>query len=300
MENKQIKPKIIFMGTPEFGALVLKTLILGGYAPELVITQKDKPVGRKQIITPPMVKIVAKEQGIELIQPDKLNQAKEVLKSLNPDLIITAAYSKIISKEIIDLPKYGCLNVHPSLLPEYRGPSPIQYALLNGNKKTGVSVMLIDEQIDHGPILAQKETEIMEDETAEQLHDRLAEIGGNLLVELIPKWLKGEIKPVVQDESKATYTKIIKREDGEIDWKTSPKDIERKIRAFTPWPGAYTFFEKNGKSVRLKILKASIKEDRLVLETVQPEGKTHMSFSEFLRGNPEFAKNKDVCIHIQS
>jgi methionyl-tRNA formyltransferase len=299
MENKQIKPKIVFMGTPEFGALILRSLIKSGYSPTMVITSKDKPVGRKQIITPSPVKIEAQSRGIEILQPLKLNEIKERLEKENIDLIITAAFSKLIPRSIIDLPKYGCINVHPSLLPEYRGPSPIQYAILNGNKKTGVTIMLVDEQIDHGHILLQKEMEIAPKETSQGLHDKLAEIGAELLLDLINKLLAKKIKPVSQDESKATYTKIIKREDGQINWRKSPEEIERMIRAFTPWPGAYTFFKKNGSSIRLKILKAFLEDGKLKIEEVQPEGKNPMSFKDFLRGNPEFAKNKDVCTHIQ-
>ena len=287
------------MGTPEFGAMILRSLIKNGYPPFVVITSKDKPVGRKQIITPSPVKVEAQNKGIEVLQPMKLNEVKERLEKEDIDLIITAAYSKLIPRSIIDLPKYGCINIHPSLLPEYRGPSPIQYAILNGNKKTGVTIMLVDEQIDHGQILLQKEIEIIPEETSQGLHDKLADMGAELLLDLISELLSGNINPISQDHSKATYTKIIEREDGQINWEKPPEEIERMIRAFTPWPGAYTFFEKNGKLTRLKILKASLKDKKLIIKEVQPEGKKPMSFEDFLLGNPEFANNKNICTHIQ-
>lgn len=300
MENQQINnPKIVFMGTPEFGALILEKLIEGGYKPVLVVTVPDKPSGRKQQLTPPAVKITALKHGIETIQPEKLKDAKEKIKSFQPDLIITAAYSKILPDEIIGLPEKGCINVHPSLLPKHRGPSPVQQTILDGDKKTGVTIMLMDSQIDHGPILAQEETEIKQGETASELHGRLAEIGGKLLLKIIPEWMAGTIKAVSQDDEAATYTKIIKREDGKIDWQNPPEKIERKIRAFSPWPGAYTFWNKNGKTSRLKILKARMEDGKLTLEEVQPEGKKPMGFGEFLRGNPEFARNKEICSRIQ-
>jgi len=287
------------MGTPKFGALILEKLIGGGYKPALAITVPDKPSGRKQQLTPPAVKITALKHEIETIQPEKLKDAEEKIRNFQPNLIVTAAYSKILPKEIINLPKYGCINVHPSLLPKHRGPSPVQQTILDGDKKTGVTIMLMDDQIDHGPILAQEETEIKPRETASELHDRLAEIGGELLLKVIPQLMAGTIKAVPQNNEAATYTKIIKRKDGEIDWRNSPEEIERKIRAFSPWPGAYTFWNKNGKTSRLKILKARLEDGKLVLEEVHPEGKKSMSFKEFLRGNPEFARNKEICSRIQ-
>ncbi len=287
------------MGTPDFGALILERLIEGGYKPILIITVPDKPSGRKQQLTPPAVKTTALRHGIGVIQPEKLKEVKEKIEEIRPDLIVTASYSKIVPDEIINIPEKGCINVHPSLLPKHRGPSPLQQTILEGDEKTGVTIMLMDSQIDHGPILAQTEIETKPRETASELHNRLAEIGGELLLKTIPQWMAGEIKAVPQNDKAATYTKIIKREDGEIDWQNTPEEIERKIRAFSPWPGAYTFWNKNGKVSRLKILKARLKEGKLELEEVQPEGKKPMGFAEFLRGNPKFATNKEICSRIQ-
>ncbi len=327
------KFKIIFMGTPKFGAIILKGLIKNNYKPVLVITPPDKPVGRKQILTSTPVKLVAQKYKIPVAQPEKvlnfkcnptgsfsLRSIQQVL-SLKPDLIISAAYGEIIPKEILKIPKYGCLNIHPSLLPKYRGPSPIQNTILSGDKKTGTTIILIDEKMDHGPILAQQELEFsifppkadqqetgnfqfsnksqspMTKITYEELNKNLAELGVKLLIKTIPKWINGEIKAKVQDESKATYTKIIKKEDGKIDWKKSAGEIERQIRAFYPWPGTFTFFKKNNKTLRAKILEAEIldkenpkqlcikcKKGYLAIKKLQPEGKKPMTAEDFLRG----------------
>ena len=315
MENNKIK--IIFIGTPEFEAIVLEKLIKSGHKPFLVITASDKPVGRKQILTPPPVKVIAEKYSIPVAQPEKILNHKSEILNLKPDLIIVAAYSQILPKEILDIPKHGCLNVHPSLLPKYRGASPIQYVILNGDKKTGVTIILMDEKMDHGNILTNSKFKIQNSKiTYPELHDKLAELGSELLIETIPKRIKGEIKPRPQDESKATYTKILNKGDGRIDWKKSAKEIERQIRAFDPWPGTFCEFRiSNLKSRMLKILKADVLKqtkigpkglsgktflasndkiavqtgkDYLIIEELQPEGKRKMTSEEFLRGHPKF------------
>jgi len=325
--------KIIFIGTPEFGAIILEELIKGGYPPVLVISSPDKPVGRKQILTPPPVKVVARKYGIPVEQPERIesrvprqrSEAKEdskavlahlkfKIKNLKPDLGILAAYGQIIPKDILDIPKFGFLNVHPSLLPKYRGPSPIQFTILNGEKKSGVTIILMNEKIDHGPIISQKSLEIKEQETAETLHDKLAQLGAYLLLETIPKWVKGLIKPKEQDDAQATFTKILFREDGKIDWKKPVELLEREIRAFYPWPGSYIIWENKGKLIKIKILKArtfkspdkikypigkilvvpqneigvQCKKDFLVIEKLQPEGKKEMIAEDFIRGHLNF------------
>ncbi len=279
-----MKPNIIFMGTPEFGAIVLKALIKSGHKPFLVFTEPDKPVGRKQIITPPPVKALAEEYNIPVVQPEKVSQFADEIEKLKPSLIIIASFGQIIPKKILEIPKDGCLNVHPSILPKYRGPSPIQSAIINGDEKTGVTIMRVSEKIDAGPILSQKEIEIDPKETYESLHDKLAEAGTKLLLEVLPNLSKGQVPFQLQDDSKATYTKILNRSDGEIDWKKSPEEIERQIRAFNPWPGTFTFC--NGK--RLKILKAEALYGKLKIKEVQLEGKKPISYEEFLRGYPDF------------
>lgn len=303
--------KIIFIGTPEFGAIILEGLIKGGYPPILVITEPDKPVGRKQIITPPPAKILAQKYDIPVIQPEILVNSKLQITNYKPDLIVVAAYGRILPKEILDISKYGCLNVHPSLLPRWRGSSPIQFAILNGDKKSGVTIMLIDEKMDHGPVLNQKQIDVSDDETAESLHNKLAEMGAKLLLETIPKWLNKEIEPKAQDESKATFSKILKKEDGKIDWKNPAHDIERQVRAYSPWPGTFTF--AGGKSI--KIMKTSVLKqtnngpfgtagktflapddkiavqtgkDFIIIERLQLEGKNQVSAADFLKGHKDF------------
>jgi len=279
MENNKIK--IVFIGTSEFGAVILNRLVKNNYKPVLVITQPDKPAGRKQTLTPSPVKKEAKllEVGYDL----------EEIKKIKPDLIITAAYGKIIPKEILEIPKYGALNVHPSLLPKYRGPSPIQTAILNGDKETGLTIMLMDQKIDHGPIIAQNKYKIGENITYQELEKILADQGAKLLIETLPKWIKREIKAKEQNHSKASYTKIIKKEDGKIDWNKPAQEIERKIRAFDPWPGAFTFIKKKDKKIRVKILEAELsKDNKLIIKKLQPEAKKPMSFEEFKKGYHEF------------
>lgn len=303
--------KIVFMGTPEFGAIVLDGLVNGGFKPVLVITEPDKPVGRKQIITSPSVKITAEKYKIPVLQPKKILDTKYQLLDTRPDIIVVAAYGQILPKEILEIPKYGCLNVHSSLLPRWRGPSPIQFPILNGDKKSGVTIMLMDEKIDHGPIISQKEVEIEENETAETLYNKLAKIGVEILLTTIPKWMKKEIKPITQNHKKATFSKILAKEDGRIDWNKPAEYIERQIRAFIHWPGTFTL--ANGK--KIKILKAHIQKqtktcpngiagktflatnekiavqtskDFIIIESLQLEGKKPVSSAEFLLGHSNF------------
>lgn len=311
------------MGTPEFGVIILEELIKANFKPVLVVTAPDKPVGRKQIITPPPVKISAKKYNIEVCQPDKIENccvgtvSKLKIKKLNPDLIIVAGFGQILSKEILEIPKYGCLNIHPSLLPKYRGSSPIQYTILNGDKETGVTIILMTEKIDQGDIIAISKFQITNPKiTYLKLHNILAEKGANLLLEVLPKWIRGKIKSFPQDETKATYSKILKKEDGKIDWKKPAECIERQIRAFQLWPGSFSEFQiLNQKSQKLKILKADVLKqtkngpfgvpgktflapndkiavqtgkDFLVIEKLQLEGKKPMSSEEFLRGHLKF------------
>ena len=307
--------KIVFMGTPEFSAIILKGLCQVEYKPILVVTAPDKPVGRKQIITPPPVKTLAERYKIPVIQPDKILDSKSQILDSKPDLIVVAAYGQILPKEILEIPKLGCLNVHPSLLPRWRGPSPIQYAILNGDKKTGVTIMLMDEKIDHGPILSQREIIIDEKETGKTLYEKLTNLGARLLSETIFQLEKGLIKPKSQNEEKATYSKVLVREDGKINWQNTAEEIERQIRAFDLWPGSFTFWEiMKGKLLRIKIFKAEVfksptgqtfsigkvlvvplnragvqsGKDFLLIEELQLEGQKTMESEEFLRGHPDF------------
>jgi len=306
------KLKIVFLGTPKFSDIVLKELIENDFKPSLIITSADKPVGRKQIIIPSPIKETAEKYGISISQPQKIATVESQTKKLKPDLIIAAAYGAIVPKEILNIPKYSCLNLHPSLLPKYRGPSPIQATILNGDQKTGVTVIKMTEELDQGPILASLNFIIGNIKMNHQeLEDELARLGAKLLINTIPKWTQGKIEPTKQIETKATYTELIKKEDGKINWASPAIEIERKIRAFDPWPG--TFCQANGKY--LKILKSFVlketengpfgspgkvylapddriaiqcKPDYLIVEELQFEGKTKMRIEDFLKGNIDF------------
>ena len=284
-------PKIIFIGTSEFAVPALESLLKNNYKIITVITSPDKPVGRKQEITPTPIKRIAEKYQLPVIQPENILDIKSKILNLKPDLIIVASYGKIIPKSILDIPLSKSLNIHPSLLPKHRGPSPIQTVILNGDKKTGITIMLMDEKMDHGPVVSQMEIDIKPDENYEDLEKRLSQESGNFLIKTLPLYLNDKIKPIKQDENKASYTKILSRKQGEIDLNKSALEIERKIRAFYPWPGTWFYLDKK----RIKILKAkaiekeeetSIKtgKDFLLLEIVQPEGKKPMTGKEFFRG----------------
>lgn len=293
------KTKIVFFGTPEFSATILKSVISDkSLAVSCVVTQPDKPVGREQIFTPSPVKILAQKHKIlvfDYVDPTLIlyNVAK-----VRPDLIIVAAFGKILPSKILKIPKFGCLGVHPSLLPRYRGPTPVSSAILNGEKETGITIFLLDEKIDHGPILAQGKIKLGSDETTPILKARLAELGGNLLIETVPKLIEGKIKPKPQSHKKAIHTKLLSKKDGFVPWKKivlatqnqvrppplplAPLQVERMIRAFAPWPGVWT--EIKIKKKRLKILKAHLEKGRLLFDQVQFEGKKPISGEEFRRG----------------
>ena len=301
--------KIIFFGTSEFAREILRGLLSAGYEIQALVTQPDKMIGRHQILTPPPTKEVAQEYKITILQPEKIKNDPEFInqiKELNPDLIITAAYGQIIPKEILDLPEFGTINIHPSLLPKFRGASPIQSAILAGERETGVTIMLMDEELDHGPILTQEKTEIAPNETGQTLHDKLAQVGSKLLLRILPEWFKNQITPMEQNHSETTFTKTLTREDGRIDWSRSAEEIERQIRAYTPWPGSFTEFDDK----RLKVIKTrpfgaskaeigkvfkteqsdlvvNCGKNGLILEVVQLEGKKEMSQEEFLNGYPK-------------
>lgn len=282
MKNQNLK--IAFLGTPEFGVRPLEALIAADFNVAVIITAPDKPVGRKLVLTPPAVKIEAQKQGLPVFQPKNRAELLEIMKKIQPDLAAVAAFGMIFTKEILEIPKYGFLNIHASLLPRWRGASPIQSAILAGDEETGITIMLLNEKMDEGPILAQRELKIPIFKLQfSKSQEELLKLGAELLIETIPKWISGEIKPQPQDNSKATYCKKITKEDGLIDWDEPPEIIERKIRAFTPWPGAYALI--NGK--RLIIAQAELKNNTLSIKRVKPEGKKEMDFKDYLRGNPE-------------
>ena len=232
--------KILFLGASRFALPILETLAKSDFKPAAVLTAPDKSSGRG---LKPSESLIKKEAG----KCDPLALREEIektAKEINPDLLVLAAYGKILPQNILDLPKFGCLNVHPSLLPKYRGASPIQYSILNGDKEAGVTVMKMASKVDAGPILAQEKFILDRlDYTAPELAEILSGIGADLLLKVIPFWINGKIKLQEQDDSKATFAKILKTEDGLIDWNDSAAQIERKIRAFVPWPGTFSRLE---------------------------------------------------------
>ena len=297
------------MGTPSFAVPVLSALLDAGHDVVGVWTRPDRPAGRGKRTVPPPVKRFADERGLAVSQPASLKtpEAPEWLSALSPDVIVVAAYGRMIPLGILTMPPLGCINIHPSLLPKYRGPSPVATALLNGETATGVTIMKIDEGMDTGPILASRQTDIRSAETAEVLTERLFEMGASLLVETLPLWAEREIAACPQDSSEATTTRLLKREDGEIDWGQPAERIARQVRAYHPWPGAYTDWQGR----RLKIVAARVSDVSdsiplppgqvalpdgglavgtgdgvLSVETLQLEGRRAVTAAEFVAGHP--------------
>ncbi|MBP5491753.1 MAG: methionyl-tRNA formyltransferase [Clostridiales bacterium] len=246
--------RIVFMGTPDFAACVLRSLVKAEYEIVCCVTQPDKPQGRKMILTPPPAKEVATEFGIPVWQPASLRtpEALEQLKEYAPDLIITAAYGKILPKTMLDLPKYGCVNVHGSLLPKYRGAAPVQWSILNRDEKTGVTIMKMDEGMDTGDILTSEAITIDRRIHTPQLMDQLANVGADLLIRTLPDYLDGKITPVAQDNDQATVSPPITKEQGKINWNDPADVIDAQVRALSEWPGAVTMW----KGAKLKIYDA--------------------------------------------
>lgn len=279
--------KVAFFGTPRLAQIVLENLIASEYKPNLVVTAQDVKTGRGQILTPPAVKSTALGANIPVIQlPSGFNPVK--FAGLNPDLAILVAYGQLIPKEILSIPKLGFINLHPSLLPKYRGPSPIQSAILAGDKTTGVTIIKLDEELDHGPILTQKEVAIEETDTHLSLIEKLGLIGSNLLLEVLPDYLGGKIKTQEQDHLKATITKKITKEDGRLDLLAPPDplNLNRMIRAYYPWPSVWTEIETRDKGQGTR--KVQIKF--LPKQMIQIEGKKPMTFEEFKNGYPQFTQ----------
>lgn len=317
------KIKILFLGTPEFAVPTLEALIANGQSPIAVITEPDRPAGRgKKVVVSPIKQFVDQynkqmtrnsfpskadqnDRQIPIFQPEKIKAISHKLYAIKPTLAVVVAYGQIIPKEILKIPKFGFLNIHPSLLPKYRGPSPIQAAILNGDQEAGVSIIKLDEKIDHGPILARQELEIPITKHQipnkfqitidyQNLSKKLSLLGANLLIKTLSDYLSGKITPKPQDHTKATYTRLIKKLDGLINWNEPLETIERKIRAYNPWPSSFTFLNK----IRVKICQAHIEYDKLVIDKVQPEAKCQMNWKEFRRGNQNFLKYLDKKVKI--
>ncbi len=298
--------RIAFMGTPDFSVDCLKALVASEHELVGVFCQPDKPVGRKQELTPPDVKVEALKHGLDVYQPASVRNGKgvEILEKIKPDLVVVVAYGKILPDEFLSYPKYGCINVHASILPKYRGASPIHYAVLNGDKITGVTVQQMDSGVDTGDILNIKECEIGINDTTEYMYEVLAPLGAEAMMETIALIEKGELKPVRQDESKATHVGLLTKEMSTIDWADTAFNIHNKIRGLYSWPGASTKF--NGKTLKIHSSVLSDKKGnnipgevidsngRLIiacgdnncveLKVIQLEGKKRMEASAFLNG----------------
>ncbi|OGD56414.1 hypothetical protein A2V71_04775 [Candidatus Berkelbacteria bacterium RBG_13_40_8] len=272
--------KIIFIGTGDFADLILEGLILLGFNIQLVITEKPKPSGREKIIADNPVGETAKLFGKKIIETDDISSLGSKISNLKSDLIILSDFGQILPGSILKMPKIAAINIHPSLLPKYRGPSPIQTAILNGEKETGVSIIKMVPKIDKGPILAQEAIEIWENDNANSLKKRLSNLSLQMLTNLLPKLQQGKATETNQDKSQVTFTRKLTKTDSEINWQKSSTEIDHQIRAFYPWPGSYTTI--NGK--RLIIHQAHLDNGKLVLDIVQPEGKKPMKWSDFLRG----------------
>lgn len=302
--------KVIFMGTPEFAVPTLRILIENNYDIRAVVTQPDRAKGRGRTVVPPPVKILAAQHGIVVLQPQKI-RVKEVLQSirkLEPDVIVVAAYGQILPGALLQIPRLGCINVHGSLLPKYRGAAPIHQAIIRGERETGLTTMFMDEGMDTGDMLLQQKIPIEKDDTAGTLHDKLCLIGSELLLETLRQLEAGTLKRIPQNHEAATYAPMLKKEDGRINWQETAVAIDRKIRGLFPWPGAYTYFQNK----MVKLLKVEV-EDTLadtgdalpgtVVELdknvgpliatgeggirilqIQPQNKKPMSCSDFCRG----------------
>jgi methionyl-tRNA formyltransferase len=298
-------PKIVFMGSPDFASPALRALS-ESYPVVGVVTQPDRVAGRGRGLKPPPVKTLAGDLGIPVIQPERLHQpeAMERLRSWSPDVIVVAAFGQILKREVLDLPMYGCLNVHASLLPRWRGAAPINAAILHGDAETGITIMKMDEGLDTGPILIQRAVRMAKDETAGSLFVTLSQLGAKTLLETLPGYLSGEISPQPQPDTGATYASMLTKEDGALDFTQPAEQLARQVRAFNPWPG--TYFAWQGKTLKVQraiavagqgqevqVGRRAVHQGQpavgtadglLVLEEVQPAGKKPMPGRAFLAG----------------
>lgn len=282
------KSNFIFFGTSVFAVELLKKLETFGHIPRAIVTTPDMPAGRKMIMTPPPVKTWAVDHDIQCVQPERLKDSAllDSLKNINAEYFLVAAYGKIIPKDLLTIPPKKTLNIHPSLLPQYRGPSPIQYQIINNEPHIGTSIMVIDEEVDHGSIIAQKEVLLnrRDNELTEEyeiIEKKLALESADLFNQTISKWLDGKIQAIEQNHSKATFTTMIKKADGLIDDFSDQRVAYRKYLAFNSWPETYFFNENN---TRVIIKKARFENGVFIIERVTPEGKREMDYQDFKRG----------------
>lgn len=316
-ESDRMKERIVFMGAASFSKEVLQMLIENKYNVVGVVTQPDRYVGRKKVLTMPDVKILALKHDIEVLQPQKIRTDYQDVVDLKPDLIITAAYGQLIPQAILDAPRLGCINVHASLLPKYRGGAPVHYAIINGEEKTGITIMYMVKKMDAGNIISQRETPILEDDTVSILYDRLSILGAELLKETLPSILNETNASIPQDDDLVTYAPTLSREDERIDWNLSARQIYNKVRGTNSWPGSYTTY--NGKNVKIwaglihncenaikhhahqengtivKIFKDAIgvkvNDGVYLITELQLEGKKKMSVKDYLNGHNIFEVN---------
>ncbi len=310
--------RVVFFGTPVFAVPTLEALAKAGFEIPLVVTQPDRPKGRRRVPTPPPVKVKALESGFPILQPQNPNADEFISKIevVSPDVIVTVAYGHLLKKKVLSLPPFGCVNLHASLLPRYRGAAPVAWAILRGEKVTGVTVMLMDEGMDTGPILRKAEVPILPDDTTETLSFRLAKIGADILPGAIIDYTSGNLRAAPQDEREATDAPPLKKQDGGIDWRETADEIERHIRAMIPWPGAFTTME----NLTLKIFRAAVADEPLSLPAghgvitgdkwfvatgkgtlnlleIQMGGKKRMDIVDFLKG---FKKRGEVVFDTQN
>ena len=306
-----MRERIVFMGTASFSLAVLKMLIEEDYNIVGVVTQPDRYVGRKKVLTMPDVKVEALKYDIPVIQPARIKEDYQAVADLKPDLIITAAYGQIVPQAVLDIPRLGCINVHASLLPLYRGGAPVHQAIIDGQEKTGVTIMYMIKKMDAGDMIAQKETPILEEDTVGILYDRLSDLGAKLLKETLPDILKGTNQRIPQDENLVTYAPTLSREDERLDWNMSARQVYNKVRGTNPWPGSYTTYQ--GKTVKIwagqvhqcenamkhhahqdngtivKIFKDAIgvkvNDGVYLITELQLEGKKRMSVKDYLNGH---------------
>jgi len=307
--------RVIFMGSGKFAVPVLQDLLnferllSAGKIVLALFSQPDRPYGREKKMATTPTKEIALKYKVPILEPVKLNEAwAKKIEGLHPDLIVVCDYGLLIPREILGIPKFGVINIHPSLLPKYRGSSPIQQAILDGCGKTGVSIILVDEKLDHGPVLAQKNEKIKNEDTFGSLRDRLAQISGRMLIDFLPNYLNGKFNPKDQNHKKATITRELSREDGEIKWSRQSDHIERMVRALTPWPGCYTRYNnkilkiieikkckgcKNAKPGTVFLTKdkevaINCNKGAVIIKKLQMEGKKIMTARDFSRGYRDF------------
>lgn len=303
--------RIVFMGTPDFSVPILHNLVKSEYEVVLAVTQPDRPKGRKRAITPPPVKVEAEKHGIPVYQPEKLRDSYEEILAYQPDLIVTAAYGQLLPNALLEGPEFGCINVHASLLPELRGGAPIHYAIMQGKKETGITIMYMVEKLDAGDILTQQSVPIDDKDHVGTLHDKLSEVGTTLLMDTLPRLFNGDINPVKQDNAKATFAGNIKREQEKIDWHKNSLEIYNHIRGLNPWPVAFTTYQGSN----MKVWWGEIQDEQydgspgeivektedgflvvcgdekaIKITDMQPAGKKRMSVKDYLQGSADRIK----------